>query len=55
MEAPTVSIRMPADLRAQAEAYGRERRWTLGETTRVALEQLIAREDNQPTGTEASA
>ena len=38
---PTVAVRVPTDLRRQAEAYGRERRWTFGEVTRVALEQLV--------------
>ena len=39
--APTVSIRVPSDLRERVEAFGRERRWTFGEVTRVALEQLV--------------
>jgi hypothetical protein len=39
--APTVSIRVPADLRVQAEAFGRERRWTFGEVVRVGLERLV--------------
>jgi hypothetical protein len=39
--APTAGIRIPPDLREQAESFGRERRWTLSETTRVALERLV--------------
>ena len=39
--APTVSIRVPSDLREQAEAFCRDRRWTFAKTTLVALEQLI--------------
>jgi len=48
---PVTSIRIPAELRAEAEAFGRDRRWTLGEVTRVALEQLVGDQethDNQP-------
>jgi hypothetical protein len=41
VQAPVVSIRMSPDLREQAEAYARPRRWSLAETTRVALEQLV--------------
>ena len=44
---PTVAVRVPVDLRQQAEAYGRERRWTFGEVVRVGLEQLVDY-DGQP-------
>ena len=37
----STSIRVPSELREQVERYGRERRWTFGETARVALEQLV--------------
>ena len=50
---PTVAVRVPTDLRQQAEAYGRERRWTFGEVVRVGLEQLVDYqgevEQDQPT------
>jgi hypothetical protein len=46
VQAPVVSIRMSPDLREQAEAFGRERRWTLAQTTRVALEQLVGQGDD---------
>ena len=47
---PATSIRIPEPLRKCAEEYSRERRWSLGETTRVALEQLVGydRELEQP-------
>jgi len=45
--APT-SIRIPEQLRRQAEAFGRERHWTLGETVRVAIEQLLLDGANRP-------
>ncbi len=38
---PATSVRIPEQLRERVEQYGRERRWSFGETTRVALEQLI--------------
>ncbi|HEY2181323.1 MAG TPA: hypothetical protein VGH09_06605 [Solirubrobacteraceae bacterium] len=43
---PTVAVRVPVELREQAEAYGREHRWTFGEVTRVALEQLVGFEQD---------
>jgi hypothetical protein len=49
--APTAGIRIPPDLREQAELFGRERRWTFSETAKVALEQLVGyeeREDAEP-------
>ena len=45
--APT-SIRIPDPLRRKAEAFGRERRWTLGEVVRVAIEQLLLDGANRP-------
>ena len=44
---PATSVRIPEPLRQQAEAFGREHRWSFGEVTRVALEQLVGgqRED----------
>ena len=47
---PTVAVRVPTDLRRQAEAYGRERRWTFGEVTRVALEQLVGYDKDESEG-----
>jgi hypothetical protein len=46
-----ISIRVPAELRAQADQYAHERRWSFGEVTRVALEQLVGydQDDDQPT------
>jgi predicted transcriptional regulator len=38
---PATSIRIPEELREQAEAFGRERRWSFGQTVRVGLEQLV--------------
>jgi hypothetical protein len=38
---PVTTVRIPEPLREQAEAYGREHRWTFGEVTRVALERLV--------------
>jgi hypothetical protein len=38
---PATSVRIPTELREQAEAFGRERRWTFGEVVRVGLEQLV--------------
>ncbi|HMD56245.1 MAG TPA: hypothetical protein VKG82_02110 [Solirubrobacteraceae bacterium] len=38
---PTTSVRIPEPLRELVEQYGRERRWSLGEVTRVALERLV--------------
>lgn len=35
------SIRIPEELRERVDEYARERPWTLGETARVALEQLV--------------
>lgn len=52
--APTVSIRVPTDLREQAEAYGRERRWTFGEVVRVGLEQLVDQHDQDQRHRQAS-
>jgi hypothetical protein len=47
---PTVAVRVPTDLRQAAEAYGHERRWSLGEVVRVGLEQLVdyQRPEQQP-------
>jgi hypothetical protein len=53
--APTVSIRVPSDLREQAEAFGRERRWTFAKTTLVALEQLIDYEEQADDGDSPAA
>jgi len=39
--AATTSIRIPEPLRERVEQYGREHRWSMGEVTRVALEQLV--------------
>ncbi|MGO8906961.1 MAG: hypothetical protein ACLQMH_15270 [Solirubrobacteraceae bacterium] len=39
--ATTTSIRIPESLRERVEEYGREHRWSMGEVTRVALEQLV--------------
>jgi hypothetical protein len=39
--APTTSVRIPEPLRERVEQYGREHRWSMGEVTRVALEQLV--------------
>lgn len=55
VQAPVVSIRMPPDLREQAEAFGRERRWSLAETTRVALEQLVSDQRREPERQERAA
>jgi hypothetical protein len=52
---PSVSIRIPEDLREDAEAYGREHRWSLGQTTRVALERLVGYEGQPESGTEPRA
>jgi hypothetical protein len=38
---PSIGVRIPEPLRHQAEAFGRERRWSLSEVTRVALERLV--------------
>lgn len=35
------SIRLPTELREQADAFGREHRWSFGEVVRVGLEQLV--------------
>ena len=39
---PATSVRIPPELREQADALARERRWTFGEVVRVGLEQLVA-------------
>ena len=48
--APTAGIRIPPDLREQAELFAREHRWSLSETVRVGLERLVGYEadDDQP-------
>jgi hypothetical protein len=51
--APTVSIRVPVDLREQAEAFGRERRWTLGEVVRVGLERLVEHDGQEQDDTQS--
>jgi hypothetical protein len=38
---PATSVRIPPELREQADALARERRWTFGEVVRVGLEQLV--------------
>ena len=43
----------PEPLRREAEAFGRERRWTLGETVRVAIEQLLLDGTDRPEGEDA--
>jgi hypothetical protein len=47
---PATSVRIPELLRERVEQYGRERRWSMGEVTRVALEQLVGYDqpDDQP-------
>jgi len=49
--APSTSVRIPESLRERVEEYGREHRWSMGEVTRVALEQLVGDEQHgdQPT------
>jgi len=46
------SIRLPDELRERVEQYGREHRWSMGEVTRVALEQLVGSETEDDTQTE---
>ena len=48
--APTAGIRIPPDLREQAELFAREHRWSLSETVRVGLERLVGygADDDQP-------
>jgi hypothetical protein len=38
---PATSVRIPTELREQAEAFARSRRWTFGEVVRVGLERLV--------------
>ncbi|HME04245.1 MAG TPA: hypothetical protein VKG38_14585 [Solirubrobacteraceae bacterium] len=38
---PATSIRIPEPRRERVEDYAREHRWSMGEVTRVALEQLV--------------
>jgi len=38
---PATSVRIPEQLRERVEQYGRERRWSMGEVTRVALERVV--------------
>jgi hypothetical protein len=52
--APSTTIRIPEPLRERVEEYGREHRWSLGETTRVALERLVGY-DREPNETERAA
>jgi hypothetical protein len=49
---PATSVRIPEQLRERVEQYGRERRWSFGETTRVALEQLVGYESEDQPATE---
>jgi hypothetical protein len=54
--APSTSVRIPEPLRERVEQYGREHRWTMGEVTRVALEQLVSpREDTHDPEPRAAA
>ena len=39
--ARTAGIRIPPDLREQAELFAREHRWSLSGTVRVGLERLV--------------
>lgn len=45
---PQTSIRIPEPLRERVAEYGRERRWSMGEVTRVALEQLVGQQVDTP-------
>jgi len=47
--AATTSIRIPESLRVRVEQYGREHRWSMGEVTRVALEQLVGYDRDEAT------
>ncbi len=47
---PATSVRIPPELREQADAFARDRRWTFGEVVRVGLEQLVGhdQDDDSP-------
>jgi hypothetical protein len=54
--ASVTSIRIPDELRAQVDQYAHDRRWSFGEATRVALEQLVGYDqDAQPTDRRTAA
>jgi hypothetical protein len=54
--APATSIRIPEPLRERVDQYAHDRRWSFGEATRVALEQLVGYDqDDQPTDRRTAA